>query len=663
MLVYGDLIAAGLEELASDPTTGLFSGRIYRNTTSGEVRVYSGSVWKTVVDRDTAQTLSAKTIDSSCSISSSASLPVVAPSKGGTGVANNDLATLTRSGNHALTLTTTATTSLTLPTTGTVAVLTDITASNLSGVLGTSKGGTGQNSTATFPTSGTVATIADITAANLGGILASTKGGTGVNNAGTLTYGANNITLTTSGVTGVTLPTTGTLATLAGSETLVNKSIASTSSTAGAIRLPVGNSTTDRPTGTAATLKGMVRYNDTDDVFEGYNEIGGWSSIGGGGTTDRITQSSHGFAVGDVLYLNGATYTKAVASAANTAEVVGVVSKVIDTNQFELTLSGEVNGLSGLTVGEVYFLSASTAGGLTITEPTVVGQISLPVGVAASTTSLYVAPKRGSVVGSSNVRSQIPLANSTTTTVQDISAYDAGELTGWVSIVNTTAANSLRFYVAAQFSKNGAANNYNISYQVSGDTPPTGFSLTTTTAGLLQVTLPSITGFSSASINYALNAPAVGTTFPLSVSARSIVGDTSGTSIPDGYVGQRIFRMESLTGLGTGTITTNITTGITLTSGIWIVQATAEVTIVAPKRMEVWITNSSNAQITDSDGMNLSTVVSDSNNSNFGQRISTGLYNFRVPSGSTQIIKCQSIANLSSTGAAAQFWLQAFRIA
>jgi hypothetical protein len=40
--------------------------------------------------------------------------------RGGTGVANNAAATLTRSGNHALTLTTTGTTSLTLPTGGTV---------------------------------------------------------------------------------------------------------------------------------------------------------------------------------------------------------------------------------------------------------------------------------------------------------------------------------------------------------------------------------------------------------------------------------------------------------------------------------------------------------------------------------------------------------------
>lgn len=350
--------------------------------------------------------------------------------------------------------------------------------------------------------------------------------------------------------------------------TLLNKFVSSTDSMTGALLLPVGT-TGEQP---AAAEQGMIRYNTTDATFEGYNGTA-WGAIGGGGggTTDQFTQASPVLAVGDVVYLNGSVYTKAIASAANTAEVVGVISKdpsTLGANKYEITLSGEVSGLTGLVAGEVYFLSADTAGTLTTTEPTVVGQVSLPVGVASSTTSLYVAPKRGSVVGSSNARTQIALANApTVNTVQDISAYDAGELTGWVSITATTP---LRFYVAAQFSKNGAANNFNVSYQVSGDTPPTGFSVTATAAGLLQIQLATsaISGFASASINYALNAPAVGTTFPLTVSARSVIGDTSGTAVPAGYVGEYI---ES-TGPSTGTLTSNVSINahsITLEAGDW----------------------------------------------------------------------------------------------
>lgn len=309
------------------------------------------------------------------------------------------------------------------------------------------------------------------------------------------------------------------------SQVLLNKTISSTSLITGALTLPVGTQA-QRP---GSPVDGMVRYNSDSGSFEG-RANGTWSGIGGGGTTDIITQASHGFVIGDVLYLNGSVYTKAIATAANTAEVVGMVSRVISATQFELTLSGEVSGLTGLTAGEVYFLSAATAGALTVTEPTVVGQVSIPVGVASSTTTMYVAPKRGSVVGSSNARTQIPLANNTTNTVQSVSAYDAGELTGWVSITATTP---LRFYVSVKFSKNGAGTDYNLSYQTSGDTPPAGFLIQVTAAGVIQAVLPNITGFASASINYALNAPAVGTSFPLSVNATSIVGSFSNITTSD----------------------------------------------------------------------------------------------------------------------------------
>ena len=402
----------------------------------------------------------------------------------------------------------------------------------VTGVLPTANGGTGQNSTASFPSTGTVAVVpaagvvksngtvlsssnVDLTS-EVTGTLPSTNGGTGVNNAGTLTYGANNIAFTTSGATALTLPTAGTIATLSGTETLLNKTtVSSTALATGALTLPAGTEA-ERP-GTATN--GMVRYNSTSGSFEGYANAA-WSGIGGGGTTDLINQVGHSFALGDVLYLNGSTYAKARADSATTAEVVGMVSRIIDANNFELTLSGEVKNLSGLTPGEVYFLSPTTAGATTITEPTVIGQISLPVGIASSTTTMYVAPKRGAVVGSSNAQTVVSLANNATSTVQDVSAYNAGELTGWVSISATTP---LRFYISAQFSKNGAATNWNLSYQTSGDTPPTGFVLQITSGGIIQAVLPSITGFVSASITYSLNAPAVGTTFPLSVSTSLLV--------------------------------------------------------------------------------------------------------------------------------------------
>jgi hypothetical protein len=78
-----------------------------------------------LADISSAQALTNKTINAASNtisnITSAMLSGAMAPSKGGTGVANNDAATLTRSGNHALTVTTTATTNVTLPTTGTLA--------------------------------------------------------------------------------------------------------------------------------------------------------------------------------------------------------------------------------------------------------------------------------------------------------------------------------------------------------------------------------------------------------------------------------------------------------------------------------------------------------------------------------------------------------------
>ena len=180
------------------------------------------------------------------------------------------------------------------------------------------------------------------------------------------------------------------------------------------------------------------------------------------------------------------------------------------------TLTAEVfvSAPPALTAGETYFLSPTTAGKITTSDPTVVGQVSKPLGVARSTTAFEFFNMRGSVVGGANARTQISLSNNAITTIQVASAYDAGELTGWVTIDATT---DYRFYVQAQFAKNGAGTDYNISYQTMGDVPPLGFSVTITAAGLIQITLPNIAGFVNASVNFALNAPAVGATFPLTI--------------------------------------------------------------------------------------------------------------------------------------------------
>ena len=261
-----------------------------------------------------------------------------------------------------------------------------------------------------------------------------------------------------------------------------------------------------------------------------WHVIGGTGGGAGGTVTQVTTPVAHGFTAADkgkALYLNGSVYAPAIATAANTAEIVGILAGVIDSDTFELATGGAVESISGddfeggsvPAKGTVIFLSASEAGKYTSTEPTVIGQVSKPIGIIFDSNKLFMYNMRGSVIGAANARTQISLQNNATVTVQSVSGYEAGELAGYVVITATTP---VRFYVQAQFAKNGAGSDYNLSFQTTGDTPPAGFNVSITAGGNIQVTLPNITGFSAAQINFALNAPAIGTSFPLSIDSSSI---------------------------------------------------------------------------------------------------------------------------------------------
>jgi len=121
-----------------------------------------------------------------------------------------------------------------------------------------------------------------------------------------------------------------------------------------------------------------------------------------GGITEgfriNVTQNSHGFSVGQALYLAGSTYTLAKADAQSTSDVLGLIVTITDANNFVLQTQGRITGLSGLTAGEGHFLSAVSAGALTTTEPSTAGQVSKPVLVADSTTTGFLVNFRGITV-------------------------------------------------------------------------------------------------------------------------------------------------------------------------------------------------------------------------------------------------------------------------
>lgn len=128
---------------------------------------------------------------------------------------------------------------------------------------------------------------------------------------------------------------------------------------------------------------------------------GTWKEVTSSAVKISVTQNGHGFSAGNWLYISGAsTYALAKADAASTAECVGVVLSVTDANTFVLQVSGYITGLSGLTAGSVHFISDSSGGAITATEPSTVGQISKPVLEADTTTSGWIQIGRGITIAS-----------------------------------------------------------------------------------------------------------------------------------------------------------------------------------------------------------------------------------------------------------------------
>ena len=128
------------------------------------------------------------------------------------------------------------------------------------------------------------------------------------------------------------------------------------------------------------------------------------ASLSGGADLVTITQSTHNFTVGKVLRSSGSdgTYTTAQANTAANAEVIGIVVQVIDANTFTMALSGRITvdgAVPNVTAGTVLFLSDTSAGDLTSTEPTDAGEISKPVAVVTTANSeMLMVNYRGEVI-------------------------------------------------------------------------------------------------------------------------------------------------------------------------------------------------------------------------------------------------------------------------
>lgn len=153
---------------------------------------------------------------------------------------------------------------------------------------------------------------------------------------------------------------------------------------------------------TGVCTDSVLTWNSTDKKIKILPYSSGGTSPSGTVSGEKISkcisQASHGFSVGNVVGWSGGTYNKPIANGLYDGEVLGIVTKCINANCFELTQAGYVTGLTSLSTNTTYFLSSTTAGLLTSTEPSVDGQISKSVLIADSSTSGWVLPYPGYIV-------------------------------------------------------------------------------------------------------------------------------------------------------------------------------------------------------------------------------------------------------------------------
>lgn len=131
------------------------------------------------------------------------------------------------------------------------------------------------------------------------------------------------------------------------------------------------------------------------------------ASVTGGDQAVLTNDEATPVVIGSVVYVDANDgFKKARSNAAATANAIGIVAKspsIANGVSGPVTLNGVVvattaewdavtGQVGGLTFNSMYFVDPATAGKITATAPTTVGQLVVPVGRALSTTELYANP-------------------------------------------------------------------------------------------------------------------------------------------------------------------------------------------------------------------------------------------------------------------------------
>jgi len=182
------------------------------------------------------------------------------------------------------------------------------------------------------------------------------------------------------------------------------------------------------------------------------------TATGGSDLQVDVTQVAHGFTAGDVIRSSGVddTFAKAQADSESNAEVVGLVIAVADVDNFTYTkdvMDYDGAGVPAGTPGNALWLSAATAGAMTMTKPTAVGQVQKPLGqlIASADSINFTADMRGELItnGTSGVTSinnpQLFEDFLTNTVNQTVTSNSFGSALGDIGLIPNANGNSVTF--------------------------------------------------------------------------------------------------------------------------------------------------------------------------------------------------------------------------
>lgn len=115
------------------------------------------------------------------------------------------------------------------------------------------------------------------------------------------------------------------------------------------------------------------------------------------GVDTEVMATSENLSAGDLVNIwnDSGTRKARKADASNGRRAHGfVLSSSTSPNNATVYMSGDITGLSSLTPGSPYYVSAATAGAATATSPTGTGNFTQEIGIAVSATAISFNPQQ-----------------------------------------------------------------------------------------------------------------------------------------------------------------------------------------------------------------------------------------------------------------------------